>query len=96
MEIFVFARLHARHGKQSEVQRAIFEVQAATRKEPGCLAYGAFQSVRNPDEFYIHSRWQDMVAFDLHAALPHTIRFVQTVELLLDHPFTATLSKQLW
>jgi hypothetical protein len=37
-----------------------------------------------------------MVAFDLHAALPHTIRFVQTVELLLDHPFTATLSKQLW
>ena len=96
MEIFVFARLHASRGKQSEVHRAIFEVQAATRNEPGCLAYGAFQSVRDPDEFYIHSRWRDMVAFDLHATMPHTIRFVQTVEPLLDHPFKVTLSTQLW
>jgi quinol monooxygenase YgiN len=60
------------------------------------LAYGAFQSVRDPDEFYIHSRWQDTAAFELHAELPHTLRFVQTVEPLLDHPFKATLSEQLW
>ena len=90
MEVFVFARLHARPGKRDEVHRAMFEVQAPTRNEPGCLAYGAFQSVRDLDEFYIHSRWQDTVAFDLHAELPHTIRFIQTVEPILDHPFKAT------
>jgi hypothetical protein len=28
--------------------------------------------------------------------LPHTIRFIRTVEPLLDHPFKATLSEQLW
>jgi quinol monooxygenase YgiN len=96
VEVFVFARLHARPGKRDEVHQAMFEVQLPTRNEPGCLAYGAFQSVRDPDEFYIHSRWQDTVAFDLHTELPHTIRFIQTVEPLLDHPFRATLSERLW
>ena len=51
MEIFVFARLHARPGKQGKVQQAMFEVQGPTRKEPGCLSYGGFRSVRDPDEF---------------------------------------------
>jgi quinol monooxygenase YgiN len=74
----------------------MFEVQGPTRKEPGCLGYGAFQSVRDPDEFYIHSRWQDVAAFDRHAELPHTVGFLKTLEPLLDHPFVATLSKQLW
>jgi quinol monooxygenase YgiN len=96
MEIFVFARLHARPGKQSAVHQAIFEVQAPTRLEPGCLGYGAFRSVRDPDEFYIHSRWKDMAAFERHAELPHTVRFVESVEPLLDHPFKATLSERLW
>jgi quinol monooxygenase YgiN len=96
MEIFVFARLHARIGKQQEVRQAMFEVSRPTRKEPGCLGYGAFRSVRDPDEFYIHSRWKDMAAFERHAELPHTVRFVETVEPLLDHPFKATLSEPLW
>jgi len=96
MEIFVFARLHARPGKQEDVRRAMFEVQGPTRKEPGCLAYGAFRSVRDPDEFYIHSRWKDMAAFERHAELSHTVRFIETVEPLLDHPFKATLSEQIW
>ena len=96
MEIFVFARLHARPGKQEDVRRAMFEVQCPTQKEPGCLAYGAFRSVRDPDEFYIHSRWKDMAAFERHAELPHTVRFIEAVEPLLDHPFKATLSEQIW
>ena len=96
MEIFVFARLHARPGLQREVYQAMFEVQGPTRKEPGCLSYGAFRSVRDPDEFYIHTRWKDMSAFEHHAELPHTVRFVESVEPLLDHPFKVTLSEQLW
>jgi len=76
-EILVFARLHARSGKQAEVRQAMFEVSGPTRKEPGC------------------PRWKDMVAFERHAELPHTVRFVETVEPLLDHPFKATLSEQL-
>ena len=96
MEIFVFARLHARPGMRDAVREAMFAVQGPTRREPGCLSYGGFNSVRDPDEFYIHTRWQDQAAFDRHAELPHTMRFVETVEPLLDHPFRVTLAEQLW
>lgn len=96
MEIFVFARLHARPGRRDDVRQAMYEVQGPTRAEPGCLRYGAFHSVRDPDEFYIHSCWQDIAAFERHAELPHTVRFVESVEPLLDHPFKATLSTRLW
>jgi quinol monooxygenase YgiN len=71
-------------------------VQGPTRAEPGCLAYGAFRSLRDPDEFYIHSRWQDMAAFERHADLPHTVRFLESIEPLLDHSFRASLLEQLW
>jgi quinol monooxygenase YgiN len=96
MEIFVFARFHARPGQRSQVRQAMFEVQGPTRQELGCLSYGAFQSVRDPDEFYMHTRWKDMTAFERHAVLTHTVRFVETVEPLLDHPFKVTLSEQIW
>ena len=96
MEIFVFARLHARPGKRDEVHQAMFRVQGPTRQEPGCLSYGAFQSVRGSGEFHIHSRWKDMGAFERHAELPHTARFVESVEPMLDHPFLVTLAEQLW
>lgn len=96
MEVFVFARLHALPGRQRDVHRAMFEVQGPTREEPGCLSYGAFQSVRDPDEFYIHSRWRDIAAFEQHAELAHTVRFLSAIAPLLDHPFKATVSEQLW
>jgi quinol monooxygenase YgiN len=96
MEVFVFARLHARLGKRNDVHKAMFEVQAPTREEPGCLSYGAFHSIRDPDEFYIYSRWTDLAAFERHADLPHTVRFVDAVEPLLDHPFKVTLAENLW
>ena len=79
-----------------EVKKAMFEVQGPTRQEPGCLSYGAFRSVRDPDEFYIHTRWKDMAAFERHVGLSHTIRFVEAVEPLLVHPLKVTLSDQLW
>jgi quinol monooxygenase YgiN len=93
---FVFARLHARPGRRDAVLRAMRDVAEPTRAEAGCLAYGAFQSIRDPDEFYIHSCWKDTSAFERHAELPHTLRFVAAVEPLLDHPFKASLADQLW
>jgi quinol monooxygenase YgiN len=95
MDLYLFARLHARPGQREAVWQAIREVQGPTREETGCLAYHAFQSLRDPDEFYIHSRWQDLAAFENHVGLPHTVRFAADVEALLDHPLTVSLTKQL-
>ena len=96
MEVFIFARLHARPGQREAVREAMYRIQGPTRVEPGCLAYGAFQSLRDPDEFTIHSRWKDLRTFEEHAALAHTVRFLAEVEPLLDHPFKATVAEQIW
>ena len=95
MEVFVFARLHARPGRQGQLRQVILDVQGPTRAEAGCLGYGVFQSIKDPDEFYIHSRWQDPAAFENHAELAHTVRFLEAVEPLLDHPLKVTLAEQL-
>lgn len=95
MELFLFARFHARPGCEQQLQQAIAEVQGPTRAEVGCLGYRAFRSVRDSSEFYVHSRWQDQSAFENHAGLPHTLRFVACVEQLLDHPLAISLTEAL-
>jgi quinol monooxygenase YgiN len=86
MELFIFARFHARPGDETSVAEAILEVLGPTRAEPGCLDGQAFRSIRDPRLFYIHSRWKDEGAFERHAELPHTVRFLERVQPLIDHP----------
>ena len=92
MEIVIFGRFHAQQGREAEVAAALREVQVPTRAEPGCLEIHLYRSVKGPCLFYVNSRWRDMAAFDRHAALPHTLRMVERVEPLLDHPLEVTRS----
>ena len=62
MQLFIFARFHAREGEEAAVAAALRDVVLPTRAEPGCLAINAFRSVRDPRLFYIHSRWVDKTA----------------------------------
>jgi len=57
--------------------------RAASRRECGRRPRG---QRRDPRLFYIHSRWKDETAFEHHAGLPHTIRFVARGEPLIDQP----------
>ena len=86
MELFIFARFHASEGCEDAVAAAIRDVGGPTREEPGCLSIAAYRSTADPSLFYIHSRWIDEAAFDLHASLPHTVRFLERVQALIDHP----------
>jgi quinol monooxygenase YgiN len=95
MDLFIFARFHARPGQEGAAAEALLEVLAPTREEPGCRSIHAFRSTRDPQLFYIHSRWQDEAAFDRHASLPHTARFVARMEPLIDHPFDVARTSQL-
>jgi quinol monooxygenase YgiN len=95
MELFLFARFHARPGCEASLREAIQTVAGPTKVEPGCVSYQAFQFVRVQGEFYIHSRWRDKAAFELHASLPHTVQFLSTVEALIDHPLSVSLTEPL-
>jgi quinol monooxygenase YgiN len=90
VELFIFARFHAAAGNESRLEDALRAVVPPTSEEPGCKSINVFRSTRDPGLFYIHSRWLDEAAFDNHASLPHTVRFVATVERLIDCPLDVT------
>ena len=93
MELFIFARFHARPGNERAVEETLRDVVGPSREEAGCLGIQAFRSIREPRLFYVHSRWVDEAAFDHHASLPHTVQFVERVQALIDHPLEVTRAK---
>jgi len=95
MAVFIFARFRARPGHEGAVAETLRDVLAPSREEPGCLSIHAFRSIRDPQLFYIHSRWKDEAAFEDHAGLPHTVRFVERVQLLIDHPLDVTRAERI-
>jgi quinol monooxygenase YgiN len=95
MEVFIFGRFHARSGYETAVAEALLEVAAPSREEPGCLSLEDFQSIRDPQLFFVHSRWKDEAAFENHAQLPHTLRFLKRVEPLIDHPLDVARTKRI-
>lgn len=95
MELAIFGRFHALEGKEAAVEAAIREVVPQSRAEPGCVAIAAYRSTRDPRLFWIHSRWVDEAAFERHAELPHTVRFLERVQPLIDHPLDVTRSRRI-
>jgi quinol monooxygenase YgiN len=93
MELFIFARFHARGGVKDAVAAALRDMLGPVRAESGCLAIEAFRSMRDPRLFYIHSRWTDEAAFDIHAGLPHIVRFLKRVQPLIDQPLEVTRAR---
>jgi quinol monooxygenase YgiN len=93
LELFIFGRFHARPGDERAVEEALRDVVGPSRQEAGCLSIQAFRSTRDARLFYIYSRWTDEAAFDHHAALPHTVRFIERVEPLIDHPLDVTRAR---
>lgn len=90
MELFIFARFHAREGEEGAVAAALRDVVGPTRAEPGCLAINAFCSTGDPHLFYVHSQWIDEAAFEIHAGMPHTVQFLERVGQRIDHPLEVT------
>jgi len=95
MELFIFARFYAKQGQEEAVAAVLRDVLAPTREEAGCTAIQHFRCIRDPRLFYVHSCWVDEPAFERHAGLPHTVRFLQRVQPLIDHPLDVTRARPL-
>jgi quinol monooxygenase YgiN len=84
--LYIFARFHAREGMTERIAAAMDEMLPPVRAETGCISINVFRSLRDGRLFYVHSRWLNEAAFELHATLPHTLRFIEMVKPLIDHP----------
>lgn len=83
MELAIIGEFRALPGREQELEALIRRVVPRTRSESACLAISAFRSRRDPALFFVHSRWTDEAAFEVHATLPHTVEFIDTVKALI-------------
>ena len=86
MELDVFARFHAAPGQEARMAEVLREQTRAVRLEAGCLYIQGCRSKKDPFRFLLFSRWSDEPAFQVHADLPATDRFIATMEQLSDQP----------
>ena len=72
----VVAKVRAAKGK-GDVLAALLKSQVAAVRaaEPGCLAYRAHRSPKDPEAFYFYEQYKDEAAFEAHRKAPHLAAF---------------------
>lgn len=73
--LIVIGRVACAEGKRDEAIALMREMQEASRQEPGCLRYGFFASVEDPDEFLAVEEWETADALRTHFGAPSVARF---------------------
>jgi quinol monooxygenase YgiN len=86
LAVHFFVRFETLPGKEMEFREELLRIVEPTPAEIGCLGIYVYEPLREPFVFAIHSEWVDEAAFELHAQLPHTVRFLGAAEKLLTHP----------
>ncbi|MCI5076575.1 putative quinol monooxygenase [Oricola sp.] len=63
-------------GAREKILARAPEAQAATRAEPGCLAYDFFTCTDDADKLVFVESWEDEAAHAFHMNQAHTKRFI--------------------
>jgi len=79
-----FGKFVVREGTEAGAEKALREVMGPSREEAGCVRIEAYRALRGGRVFYIHSVWKDEAAFETHAGLPHTLKFVERMKALVE------------
>jgi quinol monooxygenase YgiN len=85
LSVHFIVRFEPLPGKEAAFREELLRVVEPSRAEIGCLSIDVFESPREPFVFAIHSEWTDEAAFEFHATLPHTVRFLAAAATMLTH-----------
>jgi quinol monooxygenase YgiN len=95
LSVHFIVRFEPLMGKETAFREELLRIVEPSRAEIGCLSIHAFESLREPFVFAIHSEWVDEAAFESHVTLPHTARFLGAAEELLTHPVQGLRSREI-
>ena len=73
----VVAHYTVRAGSGDAVAETLARHVAATRAEPGCVAFDALRSLESADVFVLHEVYVDEAAFLAHRETPHFRAYVE-------------------
>jgi quinol monooxygenase YgiN len=76
--------IKAKPGKGKELEAAFAPCIAATKKEPGCLAYELNRDPDDPTAYVMFEKFRDVAALEAHLKLGHTQKLFQVIGPLTD------------
>jgi len=77
--VIVIARFRPHPSRRNDLLALLEEVQAASRRDDGCLNYGYFEEIAEAGGFVAVEEWRDMDALAEHLRQPHVGRLVAAV-----------------
>ncbi|MGC0379746.1 putative quinol monooxygenase [Streptomyces sp. SAI-229] len=82
--VVLLARMHARPGREQELQEALVPLVTATHQEPGCVAYEPHRGHDDPALFVMHEIWQSEAHLRAHEQSAHLREFAEKAASLTD------------
>lgn len=76
--------IRAKAGKEKDLEAACRLCIAATKKEPGCLAYELNRDTDDPTSFVMFEKFKNLAALETHLTLDHTKKLLATLPPLTD------------
>lgn len=86
MSLVVVARLHARPGKEDDLQEALSALAVASHGEEGCIGFALHRNVQDPLEFTTVEQWTAPEAIDSHFSTDHIEAVLARADELLSEP----------
>jgi quinol monooxygenase YgiN len=76
--------IKAKAGKEKDLEAAFAPCLAATKKEPGCLAYELNRDPDEPTTYVMFEKFKNVAALEAHLKLEHTTKLLKGLTPLTD------------
>ena len=73
--IIVTGSVLARPDTLDKMLRISIDHVHRSRREPGCLNHGVYQSAEDPHRLFFYEQWADQTAIEAHFEVPASIEF---------------------
>lgn len=77
--IVVAGKVTVKPDARADAVAAAQRMADATRAEPGCISYGFYADVGDPNTILIFEEWADEAALQRHFATPHMAAFAAEI-----------------
>jgi len=77
--VVVAGKVTVKPDARTDAIAAARRMAEATRAEPGCISYGFYQDVGDPNTILVFEEWEDAAALERHFATPHMAAFAAEI-----------------
>jgi len=89
-DLIVVASAKAKPGKETELMKALTDVAAPTRAQPGCVSFVLFRSKQDPAIVAALERWASVADHENHHKGAHVAKLMAAMGPVLAEPPSIT------